>query len=57
MLQPIRARLDSTIREVGAERGYEYIINLDTGAYPFIHSSVAEDAMPFVRQRLSARKE
>ena len=57
MLAPIQARLDSTIREVGTERGYEYIINTDTGAYPFIHSSVAEDAMPYVRQRLNARKE
>lgn len=57
MLQPIRAKLDSAINEVGAERGYEYIINTDTGAFPFVHNSVAEDAMPYVRQRLNARKE
>lgn len=57
MLAPVCARLDSAIHEVGAERGYEYIINTDAKAYPYIHSSVAEDAMPFVRERLNLRKE
>ncbi len=56
MLQPIKARLDSAINEVGIERGYEYIINTDTGAYPFVHKSVSEDATPYVRQRLNATK-
>ncbi len=57
MLVPIRARLDSVIAEVGAERGYEYIINTDQGVFPFIHRTVAEDATPYVRERLNARKE
>ncbi|MBQ7635505.1 MAG: OmpH family outer membrane protein [Bacteroidaceae bacterium] len=57
MTAPIRTRLDSIISEVGRERGYEYIIDTDAGVFPFIHRSVAEDATPFVRQRLNARKE
>ncbi|MBP3227191.1 MAG: OmpH family outer membrane protein [Bacteroidaceae bacterium] len=57
MLAPIRARLDSVVAEVGAERGYEFILNTDAAAFPYIHSSVAEDAMPFVREKLNARKE
>lgn len=57
MLKPVKERLDSIINMVGTERGYEYIINTDTGAFPFVHSSVAEDAMPYVREHLNARKE
>ena len=34
------------------ERGYEYIFNLDSGTFPFIHPSVAEDATPYVLEKL-----
>lgn len=57
MLEPVKACLDSIINQVGVERGYEYIINTDSGAFPFVHSSLSEDATPFVRERLNARKE
>lgn len=54
LLAPVRATLDEAIRAVGLERGYEYIVNLDTRAVPFLHPSVAEDATPFVRAKLEA---
>ena len=56
MLQPLRQALDSVIQEVGMERGYEYIINTDNSPLLFVHTSVTEDATPFVREKLAALK-
>ena len=53
MMKPLRKMLDELIRNVGLERGYEMIINLDTPAYPFLHPSVAEDAMPYVKEKIA----
>lgn len=53
MMKPLREMLDELIRNVGLERGYEMIINLDTPAYPFLHPSVAEDAMPYVKEKIA----
>lgn len=49
---PVRKRLDDAIRAVGLEHGYEYILNTDANAYPFIHHSVAEDATDYVEAKL-----
>ena len=53
MMKPLREMLDELIRNVGLEKGYEMIINLDTPAYPFLHPSVAEDAMPYVKEKIA----
>ena len=53
MMKPLLEMLDELIRNVGLERGYEMIINLDTPAYPFLHPSVAEDAMPYVKEKIA----
>lgn len=51
-LAPVRKRLDDAIKAVGLEHGYEYIINTDANAYPFIHHAVAEDATTYVKGKL-----
>ncbi len=51
-IAPVRKRLDNAIRAVGLEHGYEYILNTDANAYPFIHHSVAEDATAYVEAKL-----
>lgn len=51
-LAPVRKRLDDAIRAVGLEHGYEYILNTDANAYPFVHHSVAEDATAYVEAKL-----
>ena len=51
-LAPVRKRLDDAIKAVGLEHGYEYIINTDANAYPFIHHAVAEDANTYVKGKL-----
>lgn len=56
MLAPLHQTLDSLIHEVGMERGYEYIVDTDKSPLVFVHPSVTEDATPFVREKLAARK-
>lgn len=51
-MKPIRLRVAQAIREVGLEHGYEYILDTDSGAYPFIHPSVGEDATDEVLRKL-----
>ena len=40
------------IRQVGTERGYAFIINIDGNACPFINTMVGEDATNFVKEKL-----
>ena len=52
LLKPLRQQLAAALRAVGLERGYEYIFDLDAGVFPFVHPSVAEDATPYVTEKL-----
>lgn len=56
MLRPLQQRLDWAIREVGLERGYEYIMNTDGRSFPFVHPTVVEDATPHVFEKLGIRR-
>lgn len=53
LMRPVHTILQAAIRAVGLERGYEYILNTDRHAYPFIHPEVAEDATPYVKAKLT----
>jgi len=53
---PLRAAVDSAVKAVGLERGYGYVVNTDERAYVFLHPEVAEDATPFVLEKLQAIK-
>lgn len=52
MLQPIRSRVESAIRFVAIERGYEYVINTDLGAYLYLDATLSEDMTIYVEQQL-----
>lgn len=54
---PIIAKLDSAISTVGVEKGYDFIMNTDAQAFPFIHNGVGEDVTELVKQKLQAKKE
>lgn len=56
MMKPLEAKLDSAIRAVGMEKGYEYILNTDARAFPFIHSGCGEDVTLQVKTKLSQIK-
>lgn len=55
MITPLEAQLHEAIDAVGMERGYEAILNTDSSSHPFLHPSLSEDAMPYVRQKLNAK--
>lgn len=44
--------LDEAIRTVGIENGYDYIINTDGKACPFINVNVADDVTNLVKEKL-----
>lgn len=54
---PILAKLDSTIKIVGEEKGCEFVMNTDAHAFPFIDPTLGEDITEAVRQKLLAIKE
>lgn len=53
LFAPIEQRLDAAIRVVGTERGYEYLVNTDAAAIPFLNPNLSEDATSFVKAKLS----
>ena len=53
LLAPLYVKLNTAIRAVGMERGYECIVNTAAGTHPFLHPSLTEDAAPFVIQKLN----
>ena len=52
LFRPIEERLDAAIRVVGAERGYDLVIDTDSSAAPYVSPTISEDATPFVREKL-----
>lgn len=52
LLAPLHSMLNAAILDVGLERGYELIVNLDERSFPFLHPQVTEDATPYVLKKL-----
>jgi len=52
LMAPLHSKLNAAILDVGLERGYEFIVNLDEKTFPFVHPQVAEDAAPYVRKKI-----
>jgi len=40
---PVRGKLDATVREMGKESGYAFILNADDNSLPFASPSMGED--------------
>lgn len=53
MLRPVRAKLNTAITAAGAARGYDFILNTDNDAVPYLRSGATEDAAPFIKEHLS----
>ncbi len=53
MEQPIADLLDRAIRAVGAERGYECLVNLDAPSCLYLNPALTEDATPFVVKKVA----
>lgn len=52
ILAPLHARLTATLKAVGEERGYAFIINTDNNACPFVNPARGEDITQTVMDRL-----
>lgn len=52
VMRPVREKLSEAIILVGRERGYDFIVDLDSTAFPFLNDDKAEDATPYVREKL-----
>ena len=51
-LAPVRTKLNTAIKEVGKERGYAFILNIDNNGVPFVNSEYGEDATAAIEQKL-----
>ena len=52
LFAPINARLDAAIRSVASERGYDYVVNTDLGAFLYLDPLKSEDITAYVEQDL-----
>ena len=43
LMQPVREQFEQILAEIGIERGYSYILNIDANAYSFINPEMGED--------------
>ena len=43
LLAPLRQRVASVVQSIGTERGFDYIIDTDLAAFPFLNPALSED--------------
>lgn len=51
---PVRQLLDEAIHLVGAERGYDCIVNRDLPSLPYLNPALTENVAPYVEAKLTA---
>ena len=49
---PLREKLGNVVAQVGAERGYAFILNTDGDACPYINPEMGEDVSEVIREAL-----
>ena len=49
---PLKEKLKTTIRKIGEERGYAFILNTDNDACPYLDPAVSEDITPLLKDQL-----
>lgn len=49
---PLKTKLDETIRRIGAERGYAFVLNTDGDACPYVDSTKGDDIGTIVADAL-----
>lgn len=52
LFAPVRQRIDQVISAVAAERGYDYVVDTDLGAFVYLNPALSEDITAFVEQKL-----
>jgi outer membrane protein len=52
LMAPVREHLQLTLRLLGKERGYAFILNIDNNTVPYIDSSMGDDVTGVLKNRL-----
>lgn len=52
LMAPLHSRVDAAIRAVAVERGYDYVVDTDLGAYVYLNPALSEDITAYVEERL-----
>lgn len=55
MYTPMKQKLNEILQKIGIERGYDFILNTDNDAVPFINSANGEDINVIVQDALKAQ--
>ena len=45
-------QVDAVIRAIGAERGYDFVVDTAAGTHPYLNPEKSEDITPYVKARL-----
>ncbi len=45
-------QVDAVIRAIGAERGYDFVVDTSAGTHPYLNPQKSEDITPYVKARL-----
>ena len=45
-------QVDTVIRAIGAERGYDFVVDTSAGTHPYLNPQKSEDITPYVKARL-----
>ena len=49
---PIKEKLKTAVKTLGAERGYAFILNTDNDACPYLDPAICEDVTPLLKDQL-----
>lgn len=52
LLRPIEAHVDAAINAVAAERGYDYVVDTENGAFLYLNPRLSEDITLYVEEKL-----
>lgn len=53
---PLKEKLITTVRKVGEERGYAFILNTDNDACPYLDPATSEDVTPLLKELLNENR-
>jgi len=53
LMQPVHQKLKDALAVIGKAKNYHYILNTDTGSYPYVNTEIGEDITSEVISELS----
>ena len=50
---PLKRKLNATVKKIGMERGYAFVLNTDGDACPYVNPEMGEDATELIKEALN----